>query len=460
MQKYRIETDSLGEIKVPKNKLWGAQTQRSLEHFAIGSELIPLRVIYALALIKKAAAKTNYSLKKLEQKKMDLIVEAADEILGQKHNEQFPLHVWMTGSGTQSNMNVNEVIANLCCLSAKTELGSKNPVHPNDDVNKSQSSNDTFPSAMLIATIFAMKEKLLPAIDILTDELKKKVKEWKNIVKIGRTHMQDAVPLTLGQEFSGYLANIEQHKINVTSCIHHCSFLPLGGTALGTGLNAPINYDKLIVKTLSELTGIEFFIAKNKFALQGSHDALGLTSATLKCFATSLYKMGNDIRLLSCGPRAGFYELIIPANEPGSSIMPGKVNPTQCEALTMVSLQVIANDLAVTMSNGSGILDMNVYKPIIIYNILQSIEILSDSIVNFTKFLLAGTKANKEKIEEYVNRSLMLVTAISPTIGYDEASKIAHYAYNHNCTLAEANKKLKIISQEEFERIIDPLKMI
>ena len=456
---YRIESDSMGEQSIPSDKLWGAQTQRSLEHFCIGNELIPIQVVHALVLIKKAAAITNNQLGYLDDIKMRLIVETADEVLSGKYDDQFPLHVWMTGSGTQSNMNVNEVVSNLANQKSGGALGSKSPIHPNDHVNMSQSSNDSFPTAMHIATCIAVSELLIPSLQSMSAELWNKVSEWGDIVKIGRTHMQDAVPITLGQEFSGYATMIDQSLGAITHALLDVYELTIGGTAVGTGLNAPKGYADNITQNIALLTKLPFISGKNKFALQGSHDALVRISGALKSLATSLYKIANDMRLLSCGPRAGFYELIIPENEPGSSIMPGKVNPTQCEALTMVAVQVMANDVAITMGNASGMLEMNVYKPLIIYNLMQSIEILTDSMINFTKFLLVGTKPNKKKIEQFLNESLMLVTALSPVIGYDNASKLAHYAHEHDCTLTHANDVLKFVSSEEFYKIVDPHKM-
>ncbi len=455
----RIETDSMGTISVPNDKLWGAQTERSLQHFSIGSELMPLQIIYALVLIKKVAAITNNQLGHLDHSKMQLIIDATDSILTGSYDTHFPLHVWMTGSGTQSNMNVNEVIANIANLAAGSSLGSKVPIHPNDHVNMSQSSNDVFPSAIHIASTLAISQKLIPALNFIKNELWKKAKDWTDIVKIGRTHMQDAVPITLGQEFSGYATMIDQNIISIHNALEDLYPLALGGTAVGTGINSPAKYPSLIAKNLSELTKIPFTSANNKFAIQGSHDALVKVSGNLKILANSLFKIANDIRLLSCGPRAGLHELLIPENEPGSSIMPGKVNPTQCEALSMVAIQVIANDVAITLGNASGMLEMNVYKPLIAYNLMQSITILTDAITNFTKFLLIDCKPNQKKIDEFLHDSLMLVTALSPTIGYDKASQLAHYANDHDCSLFEANVALKFVSEAEFKRIVNPYNM-
>lgn len=459
MPKQRTETDSMGSIKVDADKYWGAQTQRSLLHFSIGNDLIPIEVIHALGILKKAAAITNHDLGILTSQKKKLIIQAANEVIAGKLDDQFPLHVWMTGSGTQSNMNVNEVISNRAIEIAGGKLGSKKPVHPNDDVNMSQSSNDTFPTAMNIATAIAVSQKLLPALTLLQKELAKKAKAWDDIIKIGRTHMQDAVPLSLGQEFSGYAALISKDIIRIKQAMHDVYELAIGGTAVGTGLNAPRGFAKNVAAEIAKLTKLPFVSAKNKFEVQGSHDALVAVSGALKTLAVSLFKIANDIRLLSCGPRTGFHELIIPANEPGSSIMPGKVNPTQCEALAMVAAQVIGYDSAVAIAGSAGYLEMNVYKPLMILNIIKSIDMIADSSTNFTKFLLKGTKPNKQKIDQYLNRSLMLVTALSPVIGYDKASTLAHYANDHNLSLEEANQHFNFISESEFKKIVDPYKM-
>lgn len=460
MTDIRKETDSLGEVDVPADKLWGAQTQRSLEHFSIGKDLIPREMITAYATLKKGAAAANHADGRLDQKAFDLITQVCDEILDGKHHEMFPLHVWMTGSGTQFNMNVNEVISNRCCQIAGTELGSKTPVHPNDHVNMAQSSNDSFPSAMYIATAVNAKGRLIPALQALHDAISAKADEWKDIVKIGRTHMQDATPLTLGQEWSGYAGALANSIEQLEKSLEGVYRLALGGTAVGTGINSAPGFDTASAEQIAKLTGLPFVAAPNKFTVQGAHDALVQFSGTMRTLATSLYKIGNDIRLMSCGPRAGFSELLIPENEPGSSIMPGKVNPTQAEALTMLAVQVMANDVAVGFGGASGYLEMNVYKPLIIYNITHSITLLTDGCENFRKFLVEGTKPNHKKITEYVERSLMLVTALSPVIGYDKASKIAHYAMDNDLTLKEASLKLGYVSEEEFERIVDPAKMV
>lgn len=459
-KKYRIETDSLGEIKVPNDKLWGAQTQRSLEHFNIGDDLMPREMIGAFAILKKAAALTNHAEGRLSLKKMKLIVKVCDEILAGEHHLMFPLHVWMTGSGTQFNMNVNEVIANRCSELTGEALGSKKPVHPNDDVNLSQSSNDAFPSAMNITAVIGIKQHLIPVLKQLRKDLQQKSKAWKNIIKIGRTHMQDATPITVGQEFSGYVGMLDDDLVRIEHALKDVYKLALGGTAVGTGINASPRFGKEVAAHIASLTKLPFITAPNKFTVQGAHDGLVQLSATLKTLAVSLYKIANDIRLLSCGPRAGFHELIIPDNEPGSSIMPGKVNPTQCEALTMVAVQVMANDMAVAIGGASGYLEMNVYKPLIIFNIMKSIRLLSDSLTNFDKFLVKGMKLNKKKVAENVSRSLMLVTALSPIIGYDKSSQIAHYALEHDLSLREAALQLKFISAEAFDKAMDPKKMV
>ena len=459
-ENYRIETDSLGEVKVPVDKLWGAQTQRSLEHFSIGDDLIPSEMIEAYAILKKAAANVNLRMGYLKQEQCDLIVRVCEEILEGKHQDQFPLHVWMTGSGTQFNMNVNEVISNRCSQLAGNPLGSKTPVHPNDHVNMSQSSNDSFPSAMYIATAKGVKERLIPALEELRDSLNVKAVEWNEIVKIGRTHMQDATPVTLGQEFSGYVGMLDDNMNRLDDSLKHVYRLSLGGTAVGTGINAPPGFDVEIAAEIAKLTGLHFVTAPNKFTVQGAHDALIMLSGTLKTLAASLYKIANDIRILSCGPRCGFHELDIPANEPGSSIMPGKINPTQCEALTMIAIQVMANDVAVTLGGGGGHLEMNVYKPLIIQNIMHSIRIMTDGCNNFRSFLVEGTEPNRKQIANFLERSLMLVTALNPIIGYDKASKVAHYALENDLTLKQAAVKLGYISEEEFDRVVDPAKMV
>src|SRR3981189_1868098 len=412
MTDIRKETDSLGEVDVAADKLWGAQTQRSLEHFSIGKDLIPREMITAYATLKKAAANANYAGKRLDDKRHKLIVQVCDEILAGQHHDMFPLHVWMTGSGTQFNMNVNEVISNRCCQIAGTPLGSKTPVHPNDHVNMSQSSNDTFPSAMYIAAAVNVVERLLPAGKALTDSIDAKAREWSNIVKIGRTHMQDATPITLGQEWSGYAGMLADDLERIEDRLKGAYHMALAGPAVGTGINAAPGFAEAAAAEIAKLTRLPFVSAPNKFTVQGAHDALVQLSGTLRTLAVSLYTIGNDIRLMSCGPRAGFAELLIPENEPGSSIMPGKVNPTQCEALTMIAVQVMADDVAVGFGGASGYLEMNVYKPLIIFNITHSITIMTDGCVNFRKFLIEGTEPNLKKINQYVDRSLLLVPAL------------------------------------------------
>jgi fumarate hydratase class II len=460
MNATRVEHDSLGPVNVPADKLWGAQTQRSLEHFSIGDDLIPREMIPAYAIVKKAAALVNHKAGRLGETQKNLIIRVCDEILNGQHQDQFPLHVWMTGSGTQFNMNVNEVIANRCSQIAGEPLGSHKPVHPNDHVNMSQSSNDSFPTTMNVAAALGVKQRLMSAVKALRDALDAKARDWSDIVKIGRTHLQDATPLTLGQEFSGYVGMIDDDLERLELALRGVYRLALGGTAVGTGINAQPGFDKDVAAQIAQLTGLPFVTAPNKFTVQGAHDDLVQLSATLKTLAVSLFKIANDIRLLSCGPRAGFAELNIPANEPGSSIMPGKVNPTQCEALAMIAAQVIANDVAVAVGGASGYLEMNVYKPVMIFNVTKSVRLLTDGCTNFRKFLVEGTEPNLKQISHFVERSLMLVTALSPVIGYDKASKVAHYALDHDLTLKEAALKLGAVSDAEFDRIVDPRKMV
>src|SRR5215813_4655633 len=460
MTDVRKETDSLGAVDVPADKLWGAQTQRSLEHFSIGKDLMPREMITAYATLKKAAAITNRAGNRLDDRRFQLITQVCDEILAGQHHDMFPLHVWMTGSGTQFNMNVNEVISNRCSQIAGTPLGSKKPVHPNDDVNMAQSSNDSFPSAMYMAAAINTKQRLIPSVQRLRDAMTAHAEEWKDIVKIGRTHMQDATPLTLGQEWSGYVGMLDDDVDRIEDALKGVYRLALGGTAVGTGLNSTPDLPEAAAAQIAKLTSLPFVSAPNKFTVQGAHDALVQLSGTFRTLAVSLYKIANDIRLMSCGPRAGFAELKIPENEPGSSIMPGKVNPTQCEALTMIAVQAMADDVAVGFGCAGGYLEMNVYKPLIISNITHSITIMTDGCTNFRKFLIEGTKPNLKKINEYVDRSLMLVTALSPVIGYDKASKIAHYALDNDLTLKAAALKLGFVSEAEFDRIVDPAKMV
>jgi fumarate hydratase class II len=460
MAEFRTETDSMGDVQVPADRLWGAQTQRSLAHFSIGKDLIPREMIPAYAILKKAAAIANHRGGRLGETQYGLIVQVADEIIAGQHQDMFPLHVWMTGSGTQFNMNVNEVFSNRACQIAGTPLGSKTPVHPNDHVNMSQSSNDTFPSVMYMAAAIGVAQRLTPAVAALHNAIAAKAEEWKDVVKIGRTHMQDATPITLGQEWSGYAALLADDTARLQDALKDVYHLALGGTAVGTGINAAPGFAEAAAAEIANLTGLPFVSAPNKFAVQGSHDALVQLSGTLRTLAVSLYKIANDIRLMSCGPRAGFAELLIPENEPGSSIMPGKVNPTQAEALTMIAVQVMGNDIAAGLGGAGGYLEMNVYKPLMIHNVMHSITLMTDGCANFRRFLVEGTKPNLKKIAQYVDRSLMLVTALAPVIGYDKASKIAHYAAEHDLTLREAALDLGFVTDQEFDRIVDPGKMV
>ena len=459
-QDTRKETDSLGVVEVPADKLWGAQTQRSLEHFDIGKDLIPREMIASYAILKKAAAEANHGSGRLGEQQYRLIIQVCDEILAGQHEDMFPLHVWMTGSGTQFNMNVNEVISNRCCQLAGTPLGSKTPVHPNDHVNMAQSSNDSFPSAMNIAAAVGTVQRLIPAVSALRDAIDAKAKGWMDVVKIGRTHMQDATPLTYGQEWSGYVGMLGDDIERIEAALPGIYKLALGGTAVGTGLNSAPGFAEAAAANMAKITGLPFVSAPNKFAVQGAHDGVVQLSGSLRTLAVSLYKIANDVRLMSCGPRAGFAELVIPSNEPGSSIMPGKVNPTQCEALAMIAVQVMANDVGVGFGGAGGYLEMNVYKPLIIYNVTHSITVLADGCTNFRRYLIEGTELNVKKIQEYVDRSLMLVTALSPVIGYDKASRIAHYALDNDLTLKEAALKLGLVSVEDYDRIVDPKKMV
>ena len=457
--KTRIETDSMGQIEVRADRYWGAQTQRSLKYFSIGSDRIPPSVIEAMAILKKAAALTNQELGQLPEDKASLITRAADEIISGQLDDHFPLRVWMTGSGTQCNMNVNEVIANRAIELSGGIPGSKTPIHPNDHVNMSQSSNDTFPTAMYIASAKALHDRLLPKVKKMRDGLHVKSEEFADIVKIGRTHLQDAVPLTLGQEFSGYVAQLDADLRRIENALPDLYELAIGGTAVGTGLNAPAGFADLVADRIGQITGLPFVSAPNKFAAIAAHDAMVMASGTLKTLACSLMKIANDIRFLGSGPRCGIGELSLPANEPGSSIMPGKVNPTQCEAMTMVAAQVIGYDTAISIAGSQGHFELNAFKPMMVFNLLQSIEILADSCNNFTDFLLEGLEANRSQIETHLNQSLMLVTALSPSIGYDKASKVAHWALEKNLTLKEACLELGYISAEEFDRQVDPQKM-
>ena len=455
----RLERDSMGEIEVPADRYYGAQTERSVIHFSIGRDLMPLEVIHALALLKQAAALANLELGVLDQAKADLIVRAAEEIASGALDDHFPQHVWMTGSGTQSNMNVNEVIANRAAVLVGGVLGDTPPVHPNDHVNMSQSSNDTFPTAMHMAAIRETTGRAIPMLAKMRDALAAKAKDWAGIAKTGRTHMMDAVPLTLGQEFSGYAAMLDDGLDRLGTALPKVFELTIGGTAVGTGINTHKGFAEAAVRHIARLTGLPFTCAPNKFAAQGAHDAMVALSATLKTVAVSLYKIANDIRLLASGPRCGIQELILPANEPGSSIMPGKVNPTQCEAMAMVAVQVMGLDAAVSFAGAGGILEMNVYKPLIAHNVLTSIRLIADTCGNFTEFCLDEMLPNLPQIEAALGRSLMLVTALSPLIGYDKAAQVAHKATKDNATLKQAALALGYVSEEDFDRLVDPVKM-
>jgi fumarate hydratase, class II len=459
MATFRSETDSHGAVEIPNDRLWGAQTQRAIEHFSIGRELMPREMISAFAIVKRAAAAANRAGGRLGEPEYRHIARACDELLAGEHQDMFPLHVWMSGSGTQFNMNVNEVIANRVSELAGHPIGRKKPVHPNDHVNMSQSTNDAFPTAMHIAAATAVVRRLIPAVSALRDAIETKAEQWAHIVKIGRTHLQDATPLTLGQEWSGYAAMLGDGLAHIEASMEGVYRLALGGTAVGTGVNAPRDFAEAAIAEIARLTGLPFLPARNRFAAQGAHDALVRLSGTLRSLAVSLIKIADDIRLAACGPRAGLGELILPENEPGSSIMPGKVNPTQAEALTMVCMQVVGNDVAVGLGGAGGHFEMNAYKPLIIFNLLQSIDLISDGCANFRKFLVEGVRPNEKRIAELVSRSLMLVTALSPAIGYDKAAEIAHRAMEHDLSLKEAAMELGYVSEAEFDRLVDPAKM-
>ena len=452
---YRIEHDTMGEVRVPANHYWGAQTQRSHENFPIGTETIPREVIRAFAILKKAAALANCKLGNLDQKRTDAIAAACDEILAGKLDEEFPLVIWQTGSGTQSNMNVNEVVA----ARANEILGEK-LVHPNDHVNKSQSSNDTFPTAMHIAALIAVEDHVLPAIDVLDQTFLKLSEEYADVIKVGRTHLQDATPLTLGQEISGWAASLEKDAKMLLQSLDEVRELALGGTAVGTGLNALPEFGETVTAEISALTGKTFITAPNKFHALTSKDELVYVHGAMKALAADLMKIANDVRLRSSGPRCGIGELLIPENEPGSSIMPGKVNPTQCEAMTMVAVQVMANDVAVSMAASQGNFELNVFMPVCIYNFLQSARLLGDAMLSFEERCARGIKPNREKIQEYLDQSLMLVTALNPHIGYENAAKVAKTAFRENLTLKEAAVKLGLLSGEKFDEIVRPEKMV
>jgi fumarate hydratase class II len=458
-QRMRKESDSMGPVDVPADRYWGAQTQRSLHHFSIGDDRMPIDVVRAFGVLKKAAALVNAELGRLSKDKTDLIVAAAEEVIDGKLDDHFPLFVWQTGSGTQSNMNANEVISNRAIELAGGEMGSKKPIHPNDDVNMSQSSNDTFPTAMHIASARAVHE-LLPSVKALHDALEQKSREFAEIVKIGRTHLQDAVPLTLGQEFSGYVAQLNDDLRRLDEALPGLYELAIGGTAVGTGLNAPKDFGPKIAEKIAELTGLPFTEARNTFAALAAHDALVHAHGAMKTLAVSLMKIANDIRWLGSGPRSGLGELELPENEPGSSIMPGKVNPTQSEAMTMVCAQVFGNDVAITIAGSQGNFELNVYKPVIIRNFLHSARILADACRTFREFCVEGLRANRERIEELVGRSLMLVTALSPKIGYDKAAEIAKKAHQEGTTLKEAALELGYLTEAEYDELVRPEKMV
>ncbi len=456
----RIESDSIGTIVVPADQYGGAQTMRSLQNFAIGREKMPPELIRALGILKKAAAITNEELGKLSKEKAELIIKAADEVINGELYDHFPLKIWQTGSGTQTNMNINEVISNRAIELAGGVMGSKSPIHPNDDVNMSQSSNDVFPTAMNIAATEMIVNQLIPSVTHLRNALREKQSEFADIIKIGRTHLQDAVPLTLGQEFSGYVSQLNTCLSALNDVLPYLYRLALGGTAVGTGLNTHPEFATRVAAHIARLTEIPFVSAPNKFAALAAHDELVLTSGVLKTLACALMKIANDIRWLGCGPRCGLGELILPANEPGSSIMPGKVNPTQSEALTMVCVQVIGNDQTITIAGSNGNFELNVFKPVIIYNLLQSVYLLSDGCRSFADHCAVGLKANRERIQYFVNHSLMLVTALNPIIGYDKAAAIAKHAYIENISLREAAIKLGYLTGEEFDKAVNPELMV
>ena len=457
--KYRNEYDSFGKIKVPDDKYWGASTQRSDKYFDIGVFLVRPIVVQSIAMIKKAAAIVNIKNRDLDKKIGNIIIKAANEVISGKLNNHFPLKVWQTGSGTHTNMNVNEVIANRAIQILGGKMGSK-LIHPNDHVNKSQSSNDVFPTAMHIAIVIETKRKLLPSLKLLSSELKKKSKQFNKIIKVGRTHLQDATPITLGQEFSGYYSQLNKCIQRIEIALKEIYFLAQGGTAVGTGLNTRRGFDKKIVAELRKITKLPFKSASNKFAALAAHDSIVNFSGTMNTTAVCLMKIANDIRFLGSGPRAGYGELNIPENEPGSSIMPGKVNPTQCEAVSMVCIKVIGNHNGITMAGSHGHFELNTFKPLIIHNILQSMDIMSDSSKNFANYCIKGLKANKERIKNLLNNSLMLVTALSPKVGYDNAAKIAKKAHKNGTTLKEESIKSGLITEKEYDKIVNPKKMI
>lgn len=460
MTNTRIESDSMGNIEVASDRYWGAQTERSLKYFAIGDDTMPREMIRALGILKKAAAIVNKHLGKLPEDKANLIVKAAEEVIAGDLDEHFPLRVWQTGSGTQTNMNANEVIANRAINLAGGVLGSKNPIHPNDHVNMAQSSNDTFPTAMHIAGAEQINHQLIPMVKKVKDALTVKAEKFKDIVKIGRTHLMDAVPLTLGHEFSGYVAQLDQDLQRVEFSLKDLYQLAIGGTAVGTGLNTHPEFAQRVATEIAQMTGLPFVSAPNKFAALASHDAIVMASGALKTLACSLMKIANDLRWLGSGPRCGLGEIILPANEPGSSIMPGKVNPTQCEAMTMVCVQVMGNDTAITVAGSQGNFELNVFKPVMIHNLLHSIRLLSDACSSFTDHMVVGIEANRQQIDYFLNNSLMLVTALNPHIGYDKCAQVAKKAYSENKTLREACIELGYLNSEEFDQIVRPENMI
>ena len=459
--KFRTESDTLGKVKIPIDSLWGPQTQRSINNFNIGAKgSMPIEIIHAYAILKKACAKSNFELGVLDKNKMNLIINACQQIIDGKHDKEFPLVIWQTGSGTQTNMNLNEVISNIAHIKEGKKLADNNKtLRSNDDVNKSQSSNDSFPTAMHIAAYKLVVEKAIPSINDFYKSLLNKVKEFENDVKIGRTHLMDATPLTFGQEFSGYASQVKHGLKSLENSLDHLSELAIGGTAVGTGLNAPNGFDKITVKNISDDCNIKFKVAENKFEALAAHDAIIETHSALKQIAISIYKIANDIRLLGSGPRAGFSELILPSNEPGSSIMPGKINPTQCESICMVCAQVIGNDYTISFAGTQGQLELNVYKPLMASKIIDSLKLLSDAIISFNKNCIIGLKVNKKKITEHLNNSLMLVTALNNKIGYYKAAEIANNAYKNGTTLKEEALKLKYLSEDEFDKWVDPKKM-
>ena len=457
---FRLEKDSMGTIEVPLQALWGAQTQRSIINFSVGEELIPIELIYSLTVIKKAASIANFNLGLINKEKRNLIIEACTEILDGIHDEQFPLKVWQTGSGTQTNMNINEVISNIAALKTNSKLGGHYPLHPNDDVNKSQSTNDTFPAAIQISVINEIINNLVPAIKELTEVLDRKSCEWEHLIKIGRTHFQDAVPITLGQEVSAWSKQIKDAENDLLRSLKELYFLPLGGTAVGTGINCPEGFSEEAIKSISADTNLLFYKSTNHYSVMASHDRLAQVMGQIKILSGALFKISNDIKILSSGPRSGIYELIIPQNEPGSSIMPGKVNPTQCEALSMVCTQIMGFEYAVSIANSSGTLQMNEYKPLIGFNILTSLKLLKNAIKNFRLRLVEGMEPNHQKINLNLKNSLMLVTALVPKVGYEKATRIANLAFNESINLKEATIKLGYLNEHQFDEIMNTDLMI